>query len=261
MSLTPTSPDGRVVVWSYGGGVDGTAALIAAVTLQYPAPYAILFADTKGEKRHTYAHIDLFSAWLVAHGYPPITRLESVNRAGEPISLEGECLRTNRLPSLAYGFKTCSQRFKIDPQNKWRNNDPVCRAEWKAGRKVLTVVGYNWDEVWRAKFYDTPKYENWYPLIEWRCDRRVCEALCLAALGYLPRKSACFFCPSSKKPEILALREEYPDLAGRALIMERNAHLTKVKGLGRRFNWGEYLAGVPVADLPPELEVPCECVG
>lgn len=249
----------RIVVWSYGGGVDGTGALIAAVTMGYRAPHAILFANTKGEKPHTYAHIDHFSKWLVAHGWPAITVLTSVNRAGEPISLESESLRTNRLPSLAYGFKTCSQRFKVDPQNKWCNNDPVCRAEWKAGRKIIKVVGYNFDETWRAKFYDQPKYDNCYPLIEWQFGRVMCADLCMSALGYVPEKSACFFCPASTKPQILDLRARYPHLADRALAMERNAHLTKIKGLGRRFNWGDFLAGVSVPDLPSELEIPCDC--
>jgi hypothetical protein len=57
-------------------------------------------------------------------------------------------------------------------------------------------------------------------------------------------KSACWFCPASKKPEIVWLQQHHPDLLGRALAIERNARdgLTSVKGLGRSFSWEEYLA-------------------
>jgi serine/threonine protein kinase len=40
------------------------------------------------------------------------------------------------LPSLAYGFKSCSQKFKIAPQDKYTNNLPQPKALWKAGDKV-----------------------------------------------------------------------------------------------------------------------------
>ena len=58
-------------------------------------------------------------------------------------------------------------------------------------------------------------------------------------------KSACFFCPASKKEEIVWLREHHPELLERALAIERNAQakLTTVKGLGRSFSWSTYLDG------------------
>lgn len=52
-----------------------------------------------------------------------------------------------------------------------------------------------------------------------------------------PGKSACFFCPASKKHEIRELAKLYPELADRAIAMEDNAALDTVKGLGRSFAW------------------------
>jgi hypothetical protein len=48
-------------------------------------------------------------------------------------------------------------------------------------------------------------------------------------------KSACFYCPVSKKPEILWLREHHPELLARALAIEHDAQpkLASVKGLDR----------------------------
>jgi hypothetical protein len=66
----------------------------------------------------------------------------------------------------------------------------------------------------------------------------------------VPLKSACFFCPASKKQEILWLRERHPELLERALAIERNARATlrSVKGLGRSFSWEAYLSRLD--DLP-----------
>jgi hypothetical protein len=59
----------------------------------------------------------------------------------------------------------------------------------------------------------------------------------------VPIKSACWFCPASKKQEIVWLQEHHPDLLQRALEIERNAQgkLRSVKGLGRCFSWEEFL--------------------
>ena len=43
--------------------------------------------------------------------------------------LEQECLRSGTLPAIAYGYKKCSLKHKIDPQEKFCNNYPPCREE------------------------------------------------------------------------------------------------------------------------------------
>jgi hypothetical protein len=70
-------------------------------------------------------------------------------------------------------------------------------------------------------------------------------------------KSACFYCPASKKPEILWLREQHPELLARALAIERNAQdkLISVKGLGRSFAWTDFL------DRADDLPLFCGCDG
>lgn len=257
-----SSPPGDVVIWSYGAGVDGTAALIECVRRNIQPPHAIVFADTGGEKPETYAYLDIFDRWLVDHGYPAVTRLFPVNRAQERLTLEGECLRVGKMPSLAYGYKTCSQRFKVDPQIKWANRDPVCRAEVKAGRKFVKAIGYNFDEGDRAKLYADKKSVNWYPLIAWQISRAMAVAIILDAGLPLPPKSACFFCPASTTTQILALAQRNPDLMHRALTIEDRAaaSMKTVKGLGRRFNWRAFLDGKGVTiDSAIYDQRPCEC--
>jgi hypothetical protein len=85
-----------------------------------------------------------------------------------------------------------------------------------------------------------------YPLIEWDWGRDECIAAIRRTGLPQPGKSACFFCPSSKKPEIIELAERYPDLLNRALEMERKALAGEgpapaltAKGLGRYFAWAD----------------------
>ncbi len=249
-----------VCLVAFGGGTDSTAMLVEMVRRGEPRPHAILFADTGGEHPHTYAHIETFSAWLVLKGYPAIT---SVHRAtiakieGKSLSLEQDCLARKTVPSVAFGFKTCSQKFKVQPQEKWANNDVECNLAWAAGLTVTRLVGFEYGEERRAREADA-KYTNRYPLIEWKMDRDACKEAILIAGLRLPGKSSCFFCPNSKKYEIKALADTYPALLDRALAMEANAELTQIKGLGRNFAWADFIAG---RDASPELpmEMPCEC--
>ena len=87
-------------------------------------------------------------------------------------------------------------------------------------------------------------------------------AFSIAAAGLpQPGKSACWFCPSSTKADIDRLHEEHPDLLARALRMESAAikagNVQTRAGLGGRLNWGDYVRGLDVPDLPPELACGC----
>lgn len=237
-----------IQIAAYGAGTDSTGMIIEMLARGEKLDY-ISFANTEAEKPHTYEFIDIFNEWLRKNYGIGITVVKYKSMYA---SLEDNCLRMNALPSIAYGRKTCSEKWKIRPQDRFFNNQPDCRNEWKAGRKIIKCIGYDMDEQHRAKPYVHEKYEYRYPLIEWGMEREDCIEVIRKAGLPLPGKSACFFCPSTTLPELYDLRDRYPDLLDRALAMEKNAELTSVKGLGRRFNWGEHLAGVPVnpRDMP-----------
>lgn len=247
---------------AYGGGTDSTAAILMMMARREPPPHAILNADTGGEQPHTYKHIEVFSEFIQRYGWPPIQIVRRVRRDKTWKSLEQDCLDRGYLPSVAYGWKTCSQKYKVEPQNKWANNDPTCKAEWKAGRKVTKVIGYNFDETKRARFGEDEKFKFRYPLIEWGINKAQCVEIIKHVGLPLPGKSACFFCPHAKKPEIIALANKHPELALRALAIEEAgaAYSKKVKGLGRRFAWADVLKDHNFAvDEDPFDEEPCGC--
>lgn len=238
---------------SYGGGTNSTAMLVGLFE-RGQRPDAITFADTGGEKPGTYAHIAAVNEWCLKIGFPPIEilrgRMPQQVRDG---SLEVECLRLGKLPAKAYGFSSCSDKWKMDPQRRY--NREFANKHGIEQREITRLIGFDADEhsrVERGRSMASKKpVQEEYPLYDWGWGREECiDAISRAGLPQ-PGKSACFFCPSSKKHEILELRSTHPDLLARALEIERRALAgegpapqTTSKGLGRSFGWGAWLAQV-----------------
>lgn len=125
-------------VVSFGGGTNSTAMIIGMYLHRIPVDL-ILFADTGGEQPHTYEFIGVFNEWLEKRGLPKITPVYYTDKNGNRLPLEEECLRSKTLPSIAYGFKKCSLKHKIGPQEKFCNNNPECREEWAAGGESISI--------------------------------------------------------------------------------------------------------------------------
>ena len=194
---------------SYGGGANSTALLVGLHQHRIPVDL-ILFADTGAEHPHTYAYLDIMDRWLKDHGMPEITRVYKTAKDGRRLTLEDECLKSGTLPSIAYGFKRCSLKHKIGPQEKFCNNYPPCREVWASGKKVVKFIGYDAGEHYRSdkvllRDLADPKYSKWYPLMEWGWDREACIRAIKAAGLPQPGKSSCFFCPSMRAEEIIDL--------------------------------------------------------
>lgn len=243
-----------MIAVSFGGGTNSTALLVGLAERGI-RPDIITFADTGGEKPNTYTHIFEMQFWLFKQGFPEIS---ICRKHGNGETLEENCHRKNMLPSVAYGFKSCSQKFKIEPQEKFFNNHPAVKEHWKNGGRVTKLIGFDADEPHRAKDFSDDKYAYEYPLIDWDWGRDECVAAIERAGIRKPGKSSCFFCPSSKVTEIKWLAAKHPDLYERAVAMERQADLRTVKGLGRDYRWEDVLATDDMfADNFIELDCGC----
>jgi hypothetical protein len=245
---------------AYGGGTNSTAMLIL-LRDQGIAPDLILFADTGGERPETYAHVERMNQWCSVNGFPEIVTVRKAGRLYRGETLEQNCRRKNMLPSVAYGHKKCALKYKRQPQDMFCNRWAPARAAWKRGEKVVKFVGFDADEPTRVKETEDGKYLYCHPLIEADWGRDECVAAIRREGLPLPGKSSCFYCPNSKKWEIKSLAKKHPDLMARALEMEANAELKKVKGLGRRFSWAEFLAADErVQDMFQDYgDMPCGC--
>jgi 3'-phosphoadenosine 5'-phosphosulfate sulfotransferase (PAPS reductase)/FAD synthetase len=242
------------IVVAYGGGTDSTGMLVEIVRLGIPIR-AILFADTGGELPRTYAFVKLFSFWLTQKGYPAITWVRNTpsrgTNKGIPQDLFANLWRNQTLPPVAFNFHTCSERFKIRPQQAWIQSQDWAQETWSQKKRILQLVGFESDEGYRINrthplIEKSGKFSGHYPLVEWGWTRARCEAAILEAGLPLPGKSACFFCPMRKEAEIAQLASEEPALFEKALALEDRALQSgkirnpEIRGLGgRKLNWNE----------------------
>jgi hypothetical protein len=225
-----------VTVASYGGGTNSTAYLIGMYE-RGERPDLVLFSDTGAERPDTYTFIDIFNKWLIDHDMPEITFVKDPRW-----TILENCEQRKILPSLAYGYKSCSDHFKIRPQNRYVKKWQPAVDAWAKGEKVTRLIGYDAGEWYRMKTsHDDKRYVYRHPLVEWEWFRKDCEEAIHRVGLPQPRKSSCYICPAMKPEEIVALDKHFPELAERALRIEAAADLQTVKGLGRSFSWKSVL--------------------
>ena len=230
---------GRKIVLCFGGGVDSTA-LIVVLRAAGIRPEAVTFADTGGEKPETIEHVTRMSELLVTWGWPSVSVCRKRTKENTGYSdLEGNWLSNETLPSLAFGMKSCSLKWKQGPQDQFLmgaksgpnacDPHPVWVAAKASGERILKLIGYDAGkaDVRRSKNLSRADehFDYAYPLQTIGFQRQDCVRAIATALGaeYVPIKSACFFCPASKHWELFWLAAYHPDLFERALHIERTA--------------------------------------
>ena len=232
-------------------------------------PSLILFADTGAEMPHTYEHVEVMRAKIREWWNLELVTVQAT-RGNQPWTIVQDCERKKLLPALAYGSRSCSQRFKHEPMERyvktWMRNNGLT--------EILKCIGYHADEGYRVSGKPTNKKlakglteYYWYPLIEWQWRQEDCRAaICRHGIPQ-PKKSACYFCPASKRSEVVALKETHPELLASALNIEAAAQVrnrTKV-GLGGSGNlWSDWVAmdekqAKLMLDIEPN-EMPCGCL-
>lgn len=245
--------DSSPLVVAYGGGVDSTSMLVLLVE-QGIKPDLILFADTGGEKPETLEYIPVMNAYLAKHDFPQIEVVKKLTLDSTSYNdLTGNCLDNETLPSLAFGMKSCSIKWKHQPQDKYLmgakrgpmkgDAHPVWIDAQERGVKPIKLIGYDASpaDIRRAKNapVETEDFLYWYPLIDLDIKRPQCIEIIIRAGLPVPIKSACFFCPASKKWELYWLAGTSPHLFEKALEME----VTAMTGHHTRFDEIEMGAG------------------
>jgi hypothetical protein len=233
-----------------GMGVDSTAMLVRLHQLGIQ-PDAVLHADTGDEHPETVAYRDVRREWLKSVGFPELVivkRTPSVQgnrkrrdgRTDVSYTTLGEnCIENKTLPGLAFGFKSCSIKWKIEPQNKWTDSWAPAQRTWAHGQRVVKLIGYDngpKDSRRAHELGNDAEYTYLYPLREWGWNRARCITEIQAAGVEVPRKSSCFYCPASKTWEIAALVQDHSELADYIVKMEDTARplLRNSEGLWRK---------------------------
>lgn len=230
---------GRKLAACFGAGVDSTAMLVAlhAAGLR---PDVITFADTNGEKRATMVHLARMAEVLRRWHWPAIDVCAKKMLPSTPYSdLYGNCMANETLPSLAFGLKSCSVKFKGLVQDQFlkgaikgpnaRPAHPLWLDAQARGERIVKLIGFDAGPADKRRSKSQPvadkDFDYLYPLqlLGWTradCVEAITRAL---GIGMVPIKSACFFCPASKHWELWHLSAEEPDRFEEALALEWNA--------------------------------------
>jgi hypothetical protein len=232
-----------VIIVACGVGRDSVGMLCRMRQLKI-RPNHILFANVGSEKSGTYEFIPHLQAWLACVGFPPLTIVQYKPRLAPYTTIEGNMVANATLPGATFGRGSCTVKWKIVPQNKWCNQDPLCQATWAKGEKVFKLIGFECTEGYRQSRAadkahagkgspDADKYTWLYPLMEWGWDLERCKQAIADEGMPIPPKSACFFCPNMQPREVHDLSDEE---RARVIRMELTAEPfnRKVHGLWRR---------------------------
>ncbi|MCG3207178.1 MAG: hypothetical protein FOGNACKC_00778 [Anaerolineae bacterium] len=236
-------PAGSPLVVSYGIGTDSTA-LIVELQRRGIRPDAILFSNPGNEKVITYEYIAVMDSWLATVDFPPLTivRYQPQKFKWNPYrTLAGNCISNRTLPSLAFGYKSCSLKWKGAVLDKEVTHQ-------FGGQPVYRAVGYDCSPKDMRRFATASGKANKerpddvfiYPLQVWGYDRRDCERIIDEAGLPQPGKSSCHFCPAMKPEEVDELPLE--QLVG-IVVIEANAspNLETVAGLWRKSRITDYI--------------------
>ena len=252
-------PTNAGVVVCYGGGVDSTAMLIA-LRDQGIRPDLITFADTGAEKPETYEQVRRMDEWLIAQDFPTVTWCKKIPLASTGYDdLAGNNLHNDTLPSLAFGMKSCSVKWKQGPQDKvitgaisGPNKCEPHQIWWDSfatATRIVKLIGYDAGpaDIRRSQKVTNPKpkalkpgqkapkpdpFAYAYPLQQLGWKREDCIARIIEEGLQVPIKSACFFCPASQKWELFWLAGKHPHLLLAALRIEHQAMV------GKHSRWG-----------------------
>lgn len=230
---------GRLVACCFGSGVDSTAMLVA-LRVAGIRPDVITFADTGGEKALTLQHVERMNVVLASWDWPLIDVCRKVTLGSTGYAdLYGNCWVNETLPSLAFGMKSCSIKWKQLPQDQFIKGakrgpnacppHPIWTTYQETGQRIVKLIGYDCGKADMRRSKNLPTsdeaFDYAYPLqvIGWArpdCVNAITEYL---GADLVPIKSACFFCPASKPWELFWLAAHDPEQLEAALLMERRA--------------------------------------
>lgn len=246
--------DGELRAFSYGGGVQSTAALVLAArgVIDFPL-FCFANVGEDSELPATLRYVqDVAIPYAEANGVE-LVEVRRTKRDGTPETLVGRIKTAKKSVPIpvrmghdgAPGNRTCTADFKIRVIEK-----ELKRRGATEEKKATVGLGISLDEWHRAGSAEDPRSPvqlREYPLLEARITRDAARQIILDEGLPMPQRSACFFCPFHSREEWRRLARLHPDKFAEAVQLERILH-DRGKQLGR----GEFFLtryGVPLDEL------------
>jgi len=228
-------------VFSYGGGVQSTAALVLAAQSKIDY-HTFLFCnvglDSENPATLTYVQ-EVVKPYVLRHGIDLI-ELQKHRRNKEVDTVYGRLTRPEsrsigipiRMANGAPGNRTCTVDFKILVVARWTKRHGATKEA-----PAMVGLGISLDEFQRMRSESSVEHETLdYPLITLRLDRSACIQIIRDAGLPVPPKSSCWFCPFHSVQAWQEMRQQQPDLFIKAVALEQLINERRAK-LGRDQVW------------------------
>lgn len=212
--------------FSYGGGVQSTAALVLAA--QGRIDYRVfLFSNVGDDSEHpaTLRYVEEYARPFAAEHHIELTTLHRVMvRSGEHRTLYQELTREGskslkipvRMDNGAPGTRSCTADYKIKVIGR-----ELKRRGATADNPAAVGIGISLDEIHRANNrHQEPHERIEYPLLELGLRRTDCQRIIREAGLPVPPKSSCYFCPFHRPETWHEMRRSEPDLFEKSCQLE-----------------------------------------
>jgi len=226
-------------VFSFGGGVQSTAALVlqAQGKINFPT---FLFANVGSDSENpaTIEYVERYSKpYAEAHGIELI-ELQRANKDGKLLTILDAIERDDKsIPIPLRGMngapvfkRNCTVDYKIRVIAKWHKAHGAT-----ADNSSVTGLGISYDELERMRTRrDDIKHEILeYPLVDLRLTRRDCIKIIQESGLPVPPKSSCYFCPFHSPNEWKRMRQQEPKLFTQSVEIERAMNV-KLERIGHK---------------------------
>jgi len=209
-------------ILSLGAGVQSTTLALMIEKGEVPMVDCGIFADTMGEPKIVYEHLDCLEKQLSF----PVHRVFYRNLRQDILDAVDGKYKFMSIPLYTRNAETgkkgllrrqCTVDYKITPINKkvrellgYKKGERV-----KKGTKVEMLMGISKDEIIRTRINRLPYIQNIYPLIERDMRRHHCLEWIFKNNFPRPPRSACTFCPfhsNEEWKEIKKNKEEWDEV-------------------------------------------------
>lgn len=228
-------------VFSFGGGVQSTAALVLAA--QGKIDYRIFLFCNVGEDSENPETLEYVNAYAkpFAEAYGLELHELIKTRFGERETVYSRVMHENRsigipirMANGAPGNRNCTKDFKIRVVDRW------LREHGGKEQGAMVGLGISLDEIHRMKPNMDKATLAWkqnaFPLIDVRLDRQSCMNIIQQAGLPIPPKSSCYFCPFHRPRVWQEMRENHPDFFYKASELERMINERR-EALGKDHVW------------------------
>ena len=204
----------KLRVLSLGAGVQSTALALMIEKGEFPMVDCAIFADTQGEPKKVYEHLD----WLEKNLSYPIHRVTKGNLREDTIKAVDNDVRVAMSPFFTRNKKTgkkgimmrqCTFDYKISPLIKEIRRLLGVGYKKRVPKDVLVtqIFGISYDELSRMRRAPKKYLKYEYPLVEKEISRKQCLEWMEKNNYPRPPRSACTFCPYHSNKEWRLIKE------------------------------------------------------